>query len=51
MAGRTSCWICHNGTDFDTLFGTPAPSPAATPAPSAAAGLVLLPVPGSTLRP
>jgi hypothetical protein len=24
MAGRTTCWICHTGTEFKDLFGEPA---------------------------
>ncbi|MEW5992720.1 MAG: hypothetical protein AB1736_15435 [Chloroflexota bacterium] len=32
MAGRSNCWICHSGTEFDELFNEPlqtaAPSPA-----------------------
>jgi len=31
MAGRTNCWICHYGTEFDPLFASPAPSGAAPP--------------------
>jgi hypothetical protein len=27
MTGRTNCWICHAGTEFESLFGTPQPSP------------------------
>lgn len=26
MAGRQNCWICHVGTEFNQLFGSPAPS-------------------------
>jgi len=27
MAGRTNCWICHTGTEFDDRFGDPAETP------------------------
>jgi len=35
MAGRTNCWLCHPGTEFDTLFeGSPRGSmPPSQPAP------------------
>jgi hypothetical protein len=26
MAGRTNCWICHSGAEFNGLFGSPSPS-------------------------
>jgi len=26
MAGRSNCWVCHAGTEFEDLFGTQAPS-------------------------
>lgn len=26
MTGRQNCWICHVGTEFDQLFGSPAPT-------------------------
>ena len=32
MVGRTNCWICHYGTEFNGLFGSPSPS--VGPAPS-----------------
>jgi hypothetical protein len=35
MAGRTNCWVCHAGTEFNELFGTPEPSPAASPVANA----------------
>jgi cytochrome c7-like protein len=31
MAGRTNCWICHSGTEFNGLFGSPSPSTASVP--------------------
>lgn len=31
MAGRTNCWICHYGTEFDNLFASPAPSDGSAP--------------------
>jgi hypothetical protein len=31
MAGRSNCWICHSGTEFDDLFGTPAPTTSTSP--------------------
>lgn len=34
MQGRDSCWICHNGPEFQYLFASPDASPEATPAPS-----------------
>jgi hypothetical protein len=27
MAGRTNCWICHSGTEFEDLFQDPAAAP------------------------
>ncbi|HSO28548.1 MAG TPA: hypothetical protein VLS28_01475 [Candidatus Sulfomarinibacteraceae bacterium] len=27
MAGRTNCWICHSGTEFEDLFAGPAETP------------------------
>lgn len=35
MAGRTNCWVCHSGTEFEDLFSGPAATlpllPASTP--------------------
>jgi hypothetical protein len=36
MAGRNNCWVCHSGTEFQDLFGSPAPS-SAPPSGSGAA--------------
>jgi hypothetical protein len=40
MQGRDSCWICHNGPEFQYLFespeASPVPSPQASPEPAAA---------------
>jgi len=36
MQGRDSCWVCHNGPEFQYLFTSPGASPEATPAPSSA---------------
>lgn len=31
MSGRTNCWICHSGTEFDELFNQPAQTPPPPP--------------------
>jgi hypothetical protein len=31
MAGRTNCWLCHSGTEFDELFNEPARTVAPLP--------------------
>ena len=36
MSGRTNCWICHPGTEFQDLFGGPLAT--TLPAPSIPAG-------------
>jgi hypothetical protein len=37
MQGRDSCWICHNGPEFQYLFASPGASPEASSVPSPAA--------------
>ncbi len=32
MQGRQNCWICHPGTEYESLFGGPAPSASLKPA-------------------
>jgi hypothetical protein len=31
MQGRTNCWLCHPGSEFDALFGAPQPTPGTEP--------------------